>query len=657
MSILKVVGFFILFTSFIHTQGLHVGDFYQDPWYTGGSTPAFVPYPTAAGTYSMTYNTTGLGYTSHHFNDFDCFYNPEYDGQFYLVGQKVTIYPKSIYDYEQFTYQDGTTIYIPKTSEDYYVYHSNGIGGYTYEWRDGLHGGNYQEVAIDMDYKDIWGYIYYWINETLSDNLQSLTYSYNVYPGAKLGIDYPSMNIGTVKGLSYIEGIINAKNVGALVMDDYVSASTAHWHYDLNLSTPYTYDDEYVIRDFLQPGQEVAIHFTGTAAKFAGPFVHTITINTYSCGSKTFYIYGNIQLPDFCNGETNLVNNSNEELIFDKEFIKSNDNLFNTNNNSKVKNSDNSAGLKSLSKSSLITNDASNQKTEKEKMKFAYDILKEKEDVKVADICKRIIKEYPNTEMGVSYYALDILWKLTESNDKNERISRKEHMSILEELYKPMKYNVNAWAGIMLSNFSESSKKQEILDNVFEHYKNTRFGEMALFLKFMNTGIDRRDSIKGRMILNSMDKYYPNSSYTYQAHMYFKDKGYNSKGYKTVVDKNDNEMEKRIKNFRLNKTEKNTEALFDVPTEFKLYANYPNPFNPSTTISFYIPKDDYVSVTIYNHCGQKIKELFSGSMPFGQHSLVWNGTNDQNVSVSSGIYFCTVKYSAKTYTNKMILQK
>ncbi len=77
----------------------------------------------------------------------------------------------------------------------------------------------------------------------------------------------------------------------------------------------------------------------------------------------------------------------------------------------------------------------------------------------------------------------------------------------------------------------------------------------------------------------------------------------------------------------------------------KLHQNYPNPFNPTTTINYTIKENSKVSINIYNIKGQKVKQLISGIRQLleGQHSVVWNGKDDNGKPVSSGIYFYKMK--------------
>lgn len=88
-----------------------------------------------------------------------------------------------------------------------------------------------------------------------------------------------------------------------------------------------------------------------------------------------------------------------------------------------------------------------------------------------------------------------------------------------------------------------------------------------------------------------------------------------------------------------------------------LRANYPNPFNPTTTIAFDMVKDGHVAIDIFNIRGQKVKTLLNDVKAAGPHTVTWNGTDDSGRSVSSGIYF--YRMSAEKYSSikKMVLMK
>lgn len=91
--------------------------------------------------------------------------------------------------------------------------------------------------------------------------------------------------------------------------------------------------------------------------------------------------------------------------------------------------------------------------------------------------------------------------------------------------------------------------------------------------------------------------------------------------------------------------------------EFKLLGNYPNPFNPATTIVFNLPSTEKVSINIFNSLGEKVRELVNKEYSAGQNIAVWDGLNDEGAKISSGIYFYKVSLLNKSLTGKMILQK
>ncbi len=88
-----------------------------------------------------------------------------------------------------------------------------------------------------------------------------------------------------------------------------------------------------------------------------------------------------------------------------------------------------------------------------------------------------------------------------------------------------------------------------------------------------------------------------------------------------------------------------------------LHQNYPNPFNPTTIINYSLKENSKVSPNIDNRKGQKVKQLVRDQLPAGQHSVVWNGKDDNNKSVSSGIYFYKLKTNNYEKTKKMVLLK
>jgi hypothetical protein len=94
-----------------------------------------------------------------------------------------------------------------------------------------------------------------------------------------------------------------------------------------------------------------------------------------------------------------------------------------------------------------------------------------------------------------------------------------------------------------------------------------------------------------------------------------------------------------------------------VPLEYELYQNYPNPFNPSTFIEYALPKAGYVKIEIYNLVGQKIKTLVDSYLEAGRYRAHWDGTDDNGVRVSSGIYIYRLVAGENIIARKMVLIK
>ncbi len=121
-----------------------------------------------------------------------------------------------------------------------------------------------------------------------------------------------------------------------------------------------------------------------------------------------------------------------------------------------------------------------------------------------------------------------------------------------------------------------------------------------------------------------------------------------------VINNNTTTIEPEFQGFRSLKLKTGDQQ---VPVVLALQSNYPNPFNPSTTISFSVPSTAKVKLTIYNIRGQKVKELVNNTMLYGRHTVVWNGRDDGDRSVGSGVYFARLEHKGKVLVQKMMLLK
>ncbi len=92
-----------------------------------------------------------------------------------------------------------------------------------------------------------------------------------------------------------------------------------------------------------------------------------------------------------------------------------------------------------------------------------------------------------------------------------------------------------------------------------------------------------------------------------------------------------------------------------IPNEFKISQNFPNPFNPSTTIQYELPFRAKVRITIFDHLGREVVQLVNDIQVAGMNFLEWNGRNQLGTEVSSGIYFYQVSSDEFIQSGKMVL--
>ena len=95
----------------------------------------------------------------------------------------------------------------------------------------------------------------------------------------------------------------------------------------------------------------------------------------------------------------------------------------------------------------------------------------------------------------------------------------------------------------------------------------------------------------------------------------------------------------------------------NLPKEFALHNNYPNPFNPVTNIVYDIPEVTDVTLEIYNVMGQRVRTLAQGSHEAGRYQIVWNATNDFGQALSSGMYIYRIQAGDFVSVKKLVLMK
>lgn len=98
-----------------------------------------------------------------------------------------------------------------------------------------------------------------------------------------------------------------------------------------------------------------------------------------------------------------------------------------------------------------------------------------------------------------------------------------------------------------------------------------------------------------------------------------------------------------------------TDAISTPALPLTLYQNHPNPFNPSTTIRYYLPEGCRVVLEIFDSSGSRIARLVNENQPAGSHAAVWNGFDDQKRGVGTGVYFYRLTAGKQTTSRKMVL--
>ena len=93
------------------------------------------------------------------------------------------------------------------------------------------------------------------------------------------------------------------------------------------------------------------------------------------------------------------------------------------------------------------------------------------------------------------------------------------------------------------------------------------------------------------------------------------------------------------------------------PTGFRLYGNYPNPFNPSSTIRYDLPEAARVTLAIYDVMGREVARLVDGSMDPGAHTVEWNGQDRAGRLLPSGVYIVNLTTPQDRRSIRMLLLK
>lgn len=103
--------------------------------------------------------------------------------------------------------------------------------------------------------------------------------------------------------------------------------------------------------------------------------------------------------------------------------------------------------------------------------------------------------------------------------------------------------------------------------------------------------------------------------------------------------------------------DKTVMKLGNIIKTFALLQNYPNPFNPTTTIEYAIPRANVVTIRIYDITGRIVRVLENGLQEAGDHRALWDGRNNAEQLVASGMYIYEIRFEGSVLARKMMLMK
>jgi len=266
------------------------------------------------------------------------------------------------------------------------------------------------------------------------------------------------------------------------------------------------------------------------------------------------------------------------------------------------------------------------------KLLYARNLMRVKKYNQAAKICESVITEFPDSAR--SYLALDLLWQSRKNDDKTlfkQYVDNKAKSKVKKQLY--------GVAELMLAfseraNTADSKERVAVLDVIGEKYKDTPLVEHVLFQKFMFYLYEENNIELAKTTSAELGKLFPESESYYASQRHLGN---------DVVKPTEPLLAKNAPN----------EEITEIPKTYELLGNYPNPFNPSTTIKYALPYSSNVELTIYDITGKVVKVFSESGQSAGYQNIVWNGNSQQGSQVSSGVYLYRFKATSIDGSNKV----
>lgn len=245
-------------------------------------------------------------------------------------------------------------------------------------------------------------------------------------------------------------------------------------------------------------------------------------------------------------------------------------------------------------------------------------------------------------------------WKLEQAfidylyNQNNNAAEAVRYSKTLFPYYRDLCYGLNYFGDPELSVWTNTPQ-----DLQFTHSKIKQTGEIALAVEVSDASTTLSDAIvtvtKNGVVIGqavSADDGYVNIAFDFNLNDEFVVTVYKD-GYSV-------DTALLVPELVLDAEDETGSSL---PESFALYQNFPNPFNPITTVRFDVPTTAHVAVEIYNVLGQLINVLFDNQISAGSHEIEWNGVDFAGRNVSSGVYFARFSSPGYSRTIKMSLLK
>lgn len=224
------------------------------------------------------------------------------------------------------------------------------------------------------------------------------------------------------------------------------------------------------------------------------------------------------------------------------------------------------------------------------------------------------------------------------------KYSKNEILNYLEDLSTKSKYSLLA-TKLVADMYIQNNRFNEAInlyDKIIKNYPDNRQAVNSAFAELFAYLNIKKDNLKAGQLLSEIkslnlkdDEYL--ISIALVEHLL--------NGSNEISSKNN------IAKHGINKEAEKEEAV-NTPREYSLLGNYPNPFNPATTISYTLPVKSEVEITIFNMLGKEIKS-FHSVQPAGAQSVIWNGRDENGNIISSGVYIYRLRAASQEGDRKV----